>query len=946
MAGRIYVAIDLETTGLDANRDAIIEIGAVRFQDDVILERFSTLINPRRPIPARIQQITGIHDADVADAPTIDAVLPELRAFVSADVAAIVAHNAQFDLGFLRSQGVHFHRPALDTLELANVLLPGQASYSLGELCHTFGIDLVEAHRALDDALATTHLFMHLGQRLKNLPPLVIDTILASAGESDWPPLSLFASASASSSASASASAFASPHSLLPAVAPQRFEASDTLLTDTGPAPAAVSIDLLQTVFAPGGPLAQLMGEHFEVRAGQVDMALRVLNTINNGDHLMVEAGTGTGKSLAYLLPAALWSVTNQRRVVIATNTIALQDQLLDKDIPQVQTLVESLGFPRPQAALLKGRGNYLCLRRLNTWRANRQLSPAELSVLARVLVWLPTTQSGDVNELALPSAGDRDIWQQICSDSATCSPERCGAHGDAYSGSRDLDFFYLAHRRAETAHLLVVNHALLLADIAAGGRVLPAYTHLVVDEAHHLEEAATDQLTYRVDWIWVQTLLKRLTGDGDLVTQIVQFADRRGLPAARDQTIAISARVGRCVNSLRAFADQLRSFTLQQDDVRNDSGYVQRLPLDGRMRSQPQWSQVEIEWDQASRPLVALLESIGGLVSTLEGARWGESEPTATTLSDLTGAQARLQELAARMDEIVLAPSGVTHHGQVNWLEINEQRSAVALAAAPLHVSDVLQNELLHRRRSVIFTGATLRTGANFRFIRERLGLWDVSTAIVDSPFDFKRSTLIFLPSDLMAPNHPAYQGGVERALLQAAEANDGRTLALFTSYAQLRTTADAIRSPLERMGVNLYEQGMSSRRRLLREFRAAERAVLLGTRSFWEGIDLPGDELRCLLIVRLPFAVPNDPLVAARSAECDDPFNEYTLPDAILRFRQGFGRLIRRKTDRGVVILLDNRIWRKGYGQSFLDALPTCTVRNAPLSILSSEVQRWLAR
>jgi DNA polymerase-3 subunit epsilon/ATP-dependent DNA helicase DinG len=316
--------------------------------------------------------------------------------------------------------------------------------------------------------------------------------------------------------------------------------------------------------------------------------------------------------------------------------------------------------------------------------------------------------------------------------------------------------------------------------------------------------------------------------------------------------------------------------------------------------------------------------------------------------VSNLQGVIGALGEFAQRMDEIVLAPSGVEHSGQVQWLEVNDTRSATpspaALATAPIHVGAVIERELLRPRRCAIFTGATLRTDATFRYIRERLGLWDVRTAIVDSPFDYQRCTLLYLPSDLVTPSHAAWQSAVERAVVDAAEACNGRTLVLFTSYAQLRATGDAIREPLERSGISLLQHGMSSRQRLLRDFRAAERAVLLGTRSFWEGIDLPGDELRCLVIVKLPFAVPNDPLVAARSRDSDDPFVDYMLPDAILRFRQGFGRLIRRASDRGVVVLLDSRVWRKEYGQAFLDALPACTLRRTPLANLRHEVRRWL--
>ena len=934
MAQRIYVALDLETTGLDPKRDAIMEIGAVRFADGVVLDRFQALVNPQRPIPARIQQLTGIHDADVAHAPRLEQVLPELRAFVSAQVSAVVAHNASFDMGFLRAGGVAFQRPAIDTLDLATILLPGQPSYSLGELCHSLEIPLVDAHRALDDAAAAGALFDRLLARIEELPDDILFTIADYAETCDWAPRFLFTDAAGRRSRRHVAK-------WTPLLALDAQTAPESLLTDVGTAVLPIGPTFVQRSFALDGPLAAAFGAGYEPRAGQVDMAQRVARALNQGDALMVEAGTGTGKTLAYLLPAAAWALANQRRVVIATNTITLQDQLIDKDIPQAQAALEALGMARPRAAVLKGRSNYICLRRLQQWRSGRRLNGAELSTLARILVWLPTTQTGDINELAMNSQTDREVWQQVCAESAACGDGRCGVHADATR----LCYFALARRNAELAHILVVNHALLLADVAAEGRVLPPYSHLVVDEAHHLEDAATDQLTYRMEWPWLHALLRPLRADGDLVANITTYAGLQALPHAQRQALHVSALAATAHNALHHFHDQLLAFALQHEEAR-DANYVQRLPLDGRMRSQPMWSEVEIEWEQAAEDVRVLVEAIDTLARQLSSAQWDRQEPEAEMLVNLASAGSRLAELLRQMEPMVYAPEGISQGGRVCWMEVNENRSLASVASAPLNVAETIQRELLHARRCTIFTGATLRSGANFRYIRERLGLWDVATAIVESPFDYKSSTLLYMPSDMNQPDHPAYQAGVERAILDAAEACNGRTLALFTSNAHLRTTGDALRIPLERAGITLLQQGSISRHRLLREYRRAERAVLMGTRSFWEGVDLPGDELSCLLIVRLPFAVPNDPIVAARSRECENSFSDYMLPDAVLRFRQGFGRLIRRADDRGVVVILDSRVWRREYGQLFLDALPPCTLRHAPLSILGGEVSKWLAR
>mgnify|MGYP005843208989 CR=1 FL=1 len=952
MPERIFVALDLETTGLDARLDTIIEVGAVRFAYDKqaglfacrILDRFVTFVNPQRSIPLRIQQLTGIRDTDVAAAPTIDRVIPELLNFVRSDVEAVVAHNAAFDFSFLQAAGVDFSRPIQDTFELASILLPSATSYSLGELTRNLSIPLPEAHRALGDAEATAQLFTYLLLQLEQLPPWIPAIVCASGQEASWPPLTLFA-----------------PTATVPAPAapPLRPEwaaslSGDELLDeqaepDNAAGFIAVPPAAIRDFYHQDGPLRAVLGATYEWRQGQVDMAERVLAALNQGDHLLIEAGTGTGKSLAYLLPAALWSMANRRRVVIATNTIALQEQLLDKDVPMLSAALRHSHRPAPRAALLKGRANYLCLRRFVTWYHGRRLAPLELRVLAKVLVWLQHTRTGDVNELFLPVPAERLIWTRFCSDSATCVEHRCGAggplngHDPAAQGT--LDFFFLARRNAEQAHLLVVNHALLLADIAAQSRLLPAYSHLIVDEAHHLEEAATEQLSYRVDWSLAAAALQRLFFQGDLVQRAVAYVNREDDAGERHlRQVSVAAQATQ--ELLTTFAQALLNFGLAQDDVRQSSSYPQRLGLNSRIRTQPAWSELEIRWDNTGRQLRNLVHKLAALTTHLEQLGWPARDPFATIAQEFSGLTTQLTDLLNWLDKIIFLPVIAAENEIVTWLDINETLSEAALVAAPLYVNETLEAALVHQKRSAIFTGATLRTGSGFSFIRDRLGLWDVAASTVDSPFDYRTSTLLYLPSDLPEPNHAQYQHAVEQAIIKAAVAGEGSTLALFTSYAQLRATAEAIRAPLDRLGITVLQHGMGSRRRLLREYRAAARAVLLGTRSFWEGIDLPGDELRCLLIVRLPFAVPSDPLVAARSAELENPFRDYTLPDAILRFRQGFGRLIRRAGDRGVVVMLDSRLWRKQYGQAFLESLPECTTRHAPLANLDVEITRWLHR
>ena len=930
MADRIFVALDLETTGLKAQKDAIIEIGAVRFQGDRILDRFATLVNPRRPLPRFIQQLTGIREEDVAQAPPLEAVLPELLAFVDRDVFGIVAHNAPFDIGFLKVAGVNFHRPVLDTFELATILMPGVPSYNLGELSRALQIDLTDAHRALDDAQATARLFMHLLRELRAQPLAVLEEIVARGQDVAWPFLPLFQDALLA--ARAQRGQLPGHHRTL-TFPGASFQAAPPLQAQEEPRP--LDEDAVTRFFNPDGPLARRLAPHYERRTGQVEMARLVLDALNRGDHRLIEAGTGTGKSLAYLVPAALWSLANGQRVVIATHTIALQDQLIHKDIPQLQAALAEMGQDTPlRARVLKGRGRYLCTRRLHSWATSHKLSPLELRVLAKVLVWLPTTETGDVGELTLREPGERAIWEQIASDPATCSLERCGLG----SQSPHRDFFLEAREQAESAHLLIVNHALLLADVAAGGRVLPPYDHLIVDEAHHLEEAATGQLTYRANRQLMEAMLSQLQFGGELLALLSHR------PRWREMADQLREQVQRIRKPLGHFYDALLRLAVSQQNIRGKADYLQRLALDDGVRAQPRWSQMEVEWERISGLLSQATALLQELVAELEQAQWWQQEPQAGYLADLQGLAGHLTELTQQMDAIIYAPVG-SQNEHISWLEVRASQGEVSLCTAPLHVNDLLAQKLLHPRRSVILTGATLRTGDGFRFMRDRLGAWDVTVSAIDSPFDYQANALLYMPSDMPMPNHPDYQSAVERAILEAARGAEGRTLALFTSYAQLRKTAEAIQGPLNRLGIKLLKQGGGSRHRLLREFQESERAVLLGTGTFWEGLDLPGDALSCLLIVRLPFAVPNDPINTARRALYEDAFAEYSVPDAVLRFRQGFGRLIRRATDRGVVVLLDSRIWRKSYGEAFLEALPACTRRHGPLMNLAESVRDWLS-
>ncbi len=976
MTPRIFVAFDLETTGLNPKRDTIIEFGAVRFQKDRPRQRYATCINPGRPLPLRIQQLTGIRPADVENAPSFEEASPEILAFFGQGAGAVVAHSAGFDISFLRAAGIELHAPVLDTYELATILLPGQASYSLGELCRDLKIPLAEAHRAGHDAEATADLLLHLLSRVEALPDPVLETLCEAGRGAEWGPILLFEDEIRRRGTAGNG------YPRKGAQAPQAPVKPVPRPLKPAPSPQEVDAELLTGAFAAGGALATEFaierGAGFESRDGQLQMALQTLDALNKGDHRIIEAGTGTGKSLAYLLPAAAWAMANQNRVVIATNTIPLQDQLLDKELPRVARVLSETdatqytGSPfNLRAAALKGRSRYLCTRRLAHWLdAPRSagalfaepLPPLELRFLAKLLAWLPHTQSGDLSELPIHDRQEQALMARVCSHADECSPERCFAETPpgrlASLGPTYRDFYIEAHRQARSAHLLVVNHALLLADVQAGGQVLPEFDALIIDEAHHLESAATDQFTRQFELRMLPSVLERLE------SAAAQLALQLDQDHFQDLTEELETESKALQKSLPPFVEALHEFVQRHSDGRSaaraSSAFPQQLALDSRMRTQPAWSEIEIQWDGLSAELSILLAQATELADLLDASQWWQTQykpgnplPGGSgmtfALQAIHEAQTDLASILQIADDVILRPLNYQEESVASLeLSSNSQSrrrgKSITLRNAPVQVSEKLSSQLFERKRAIVLTGATLQAGDRFDYLRDRLGCWDASGSAIDSPFDFKRSALLYLPTDMPPPDHHNYQQALEQAIQQAALAAEGRTLVLFTSRNHLRASADAIRTPLAAAGLTVIQQGEGSRRRNLRDFRANPRSVLLGARSYWEGVDLPGDQLLCLIIARLPFAVPTDPLYAARSRLYEDPFHEYAVPEAVIRLRQGFGRLIRSAADRGVVVLLDSRLWQRGYGQIFLDALPDCSRRQSPLSHLGEAVRHWL--
>jgi predicted DnaQ family exonuclease/DinG family helicase len=934
---RIYVAIDLEFTGLDPRRDEIIEVAMVKFRGDEVLDTFSSLVRSNRPIPLKIEQLVGITSDDLRDAPTLRSLAGKILTLAANH--PIVAHSVEVDQQFLRRHGLLVNNLPIDTFELANIALPGERRYSLARLSEHLGIDLPQNHRAVHDAMATKDLFCALVERIATWDADLLDEIARLAAGNDWPLGRVFRDIAAAQREAAGVHLTLGERAPAPARRPRREE-DDFPPLEPSETIRPLDADALAALVAPGGVFQQAF-PGYEHRPQQVEMVRAVAEAMNLPAHLLVEAGTGTGKSLAYLLPAAHLACQNDLRVVISSNTINLQDQLFHKDIPDIQRI---LNLP-VRAALLKGRSNYLCVRRLNTFRRGRQLTAPELSALTKILAWLRETTTGDRAELVLVN-GDMAVWNQVQASSETCLADQCPYRRQGGC------FFYRARNRAERAHLVVVNHALLLSDLASESRVLPEYDYVVIDEAHHLEGVATDQFgiaVSRQDLYAFLTGVSHPVGDapGGLLARIPGVFRREGVSSgARDAVAGLIERaegaVGTALQSLYAFFNALSAFVDAQMEGRAASQYDATIHLTPGQRAQPDWSVVEESWGALSGALQRVLQSLAALAKPLEErAKEGEDDERDEILQELTATAQSGGEMWAGLERIITAAEA----GEVYWLTVASRDDEITLQSAPLHVGPLLQERLFAEKASVVLTSATLQTENSFHYIKDRLGLEDPLELALDSPFDFRSAVLLYVPKDIPEPSQPYYQKNVEQAIIDLCRATEGRTMVLFTSNAQLHATYRAVQGPLEEEGIVVYGQGMDgSRQQILESFRNTERSVLLGTRSFWEGVDIVGEALSCLVIAKLPFSVPTDPVFSARAETFDNPFHEFYLPEAILRFRQGFGRLIRSKDDFGLVVVLDKRILTKSYGKTILRSLPGCTARQGPVSVLPTIARRWL--
>jgi predicted DnaQ family exonuclease/DinG family helicase len=707
--------------------------------------------------------------------------------------------------------------------------------------------------------------------------------------------------------------------------------------------PKPLDVDLIRSHFEPGGAIARHHRE-YEHRPGQVAMAVAVAQAFNQEQLLLVEAGTGTGKSLAYLVPSLYWATTTGQKVVVSTNTKNLQDQLFTKDLPFLR---EALGL-KFRAERVKGRNNYLCLDKLlQAWEEAAFIGSEEQRIfLAYLLCWARSTPSGDLDEIhawmlrKYPRL--KASLATVASDSETCLSSARRNHAC---------YATLARRRALAADLLIINHALALANAVT--QVLPPFEHIVFDEAHNLEDIATNAFGREVSQRDLAAEVRALRGSGR-EWGLLQRVRRTVEKLAPEQAEPFQKRLHALDDLLSRLEECLDEFTRQLG--RTGRYPVQPLTPPQRMRLRADW------WDQPGAQALApvyenlqtLLRELIGQLTHLTRELIGQAEALPggeRLLMEAEGSRNRWIEIADSLASILkLEDPASVYSLELGW---HPQQLQWRLQAAPINPGEALAAQVYRSMKTVILTSATLTINHRFDYFRHRLGLDEVSSRLqelcVPSSFDYRHQVLLAVPSDMPLPGDPQFDQVLAAMLRELTTLIQGRTLVLFTSYASLERVFHALKEALEEAGIEILAQGISGSRHYIAErFRQNTASVLLGTKSFWEGIDVPGETLQCVVIAKLPFAVPDDPIVQARCEYLEnqglDSRLTYYEPLAIIQFKQGFGRLIRSATDHGAVLVFDRRLLIRPYGRRFMDSVPGYTFLNAPWYEIIARTRGWL--
>jgi ATP-dependent DNA helicase DinG len=884
-----FVAIDVETTGLDSKTDRIIEIGAALFVGGKIEGNFNSFVNPGMAIPEPIMRLTGIAQNDVSSAPPFGEVAENLLAFIGNK--PLCGHQIDFDISFLNEEFKRIGKPKLaspeiDTALLSRIIIPSIDRYSLKYVATSLGISLDNAHRALFDATASGHVACSLFLKLDAIPNHV-RLAMAKFAPASFLKTLLFKSVGKSY-----------PAGELCLCSSAMYRPLKKLAYDA--ASSEISLDTIQKIFEERGDLSELING-FSKRPSQARMAVCVADAFNSNSFLVAEAGTGTGKSLAYLIPTALYSLKNNVRVLVSTHTRNLQDQLVQKDLPLVKKIAgEDLRF-----SVLKGRTNYLCIRRYFLLLSGNllDLSYRERMGVLPLIRWAAETETGDIEEQnQFNIKWFSRIWRMVCADAHLCEGKHCPESGQC--------FLQNARMRALSSHIVVINHALFYSEICSESSFLGPLGPCIFDEAHHLESCGHRHLRVEVDTNRFMQFIDSITVI-DKEMRKNESSDSGSNPGESVKPIIKHLR-----SEIRGFLDDIDSWVKNQ----HPSSIEFQLGFNGDAFAQ-------------LGSYATLMNGFSELQDVLNHLVQSFEFKTKANKNETLVPQLRLliEKTSQIKSDLMYVVNAITED-HVFWIEGNRKKGWVKLCGVTLDIGSILSQLWGQNKFACIFTSATLSVAHSMDYFKQKIGLvgpleMRTRTESFESPFHSSQSLRCALPAtpDPDSKEYPPFIADVLSSLISAFQKN---ILVLFTANSMLEATYSCCKNLPFSSACTLLGQGISgTRQSILDEFKASRPCILLGADSFWEGIDMPGTTCEIVVITRLPFQIPTHPLTKAIAErikkQSGESFFSFSVPEAIIKFRQGIGRLIRDQKDRGALIVLDNRIVTKNYGKKFIESI-----------------------
>ncbi|MBS4199481.1 ATP-dependent DNA helicase DinG [Bacillus sp. FJAT-49732] len=930
---RKYVVVDLETTGNTHDRgDRIIQFSAVVIENLQIVDQYTTFINPGIPIPPFIEELTGIHDGMVQDAPEFKDVATKINTLLQD--AIFVAHNVIFDLRFLRNElekegYENIGLDSIDTVEFAKILFPTASSYKLSELAELLQLEHENPHQADSDALVTAELLLILIERTRSLPLITLEKLsdMAYSLKSDL--YIIFQSILKEKrknieNLQEDLEVFRGI-ALKKKMIPQKIHDERSL---SYPISIEDKMDLLSHT------------KNFKLRTGQMEMMDIVYQSFLNNKIAVIEAGTGTGKTLGYLLPSLYFAITQKQPLIISTYTIQMQDQIFN----EIVRLKEMIPFPF-QTSTLKGRSNYINMLKFEQSLYDKDLHYDTVITKMQLLVWLVHTETGDMDELNV-SSGGKLYKQRVKHDGWFFQKEK-----DPWLSH---DFYMYARNLASCADLVITNHSMLLVDTEKDQNILPDYHYVVIDEAHNLEKAASNCFGKKLEYNGLKFWIGRLgtLDKNHIFNKLEKLLEKKGLSPSL-HPFELEQLIIQLEMEIDDLFNMLGKKIVQQYERKSNKTTKQQLRITESMISDRKWLPIIICAERVYDYFRTISKELEQRLMLLKQENKNIADREQAFLAEMNSFFKDWLKIGEKIYQLLLKPS----NEYVFWLEgdIRAIPNSIGIYAQPVNPGNELFNRFFNQKKSVVMTSATLTVNHSFDYFLKELGLPKevVTEKVISSPFDYQKMVKLMIPSDLPEVRgtvNDEYIEAISSHIISLADATDGRMLVLFTSYDMLRKTYQLIKDSNALEDFILLAQGITggSRTRLTRNFQQFNKSILFGTSSFWEGVDIPGEDLLCLVIVRLPFSPPDEPITAAKyeliKNNGKNPFSEFALPEAVIRFKQGFGRLIRTESDRGVVIVLDRRIETTSYGKNFINSIPNISIERGPLNNILSSIEKWL--